>query len=77
MHSRITLILPHHADHRPPPPVVELHDGPDREAHVSFREADDDCSELAVCPECLSAFLRTTADLIDEWLRAGRWLTTG
>lgn len=77
MHARITLILSHHADHRPPPPVVELHDGPDREAHVNFREADDDSAELAGCPECLSTFLRSTADLIDDGLRAGRWLTGG
>jgi hypothetical protein len=74
MHSRITLILPHEHDHRPPPPVVELHDGVDREACITFREADDESAELLGCPECLSAFLRAAADRIDEGLRSGRWL---
>ena len=76
MHSRITLILPHHDGHRPPPPVVNLRDDADREAQITFREADDECAELLGCPECMSMFLRATADAIDEHLRDGRWLTT-
>ena len=77
MHSHITLILPHHNDHRPPQPIVNLRNGTEREAQITFREADDECAELVGCPECLSAFLRATADAIDESLRKGRWLTTG
>ncbi len=76
MHSHITLILPHHDDHRPPPPIVNLRDGTDREAQITFREADDECAELVGCPECLSAFLRAAADAIDGALGEGRWLTT-
>jgi len=48
------LILPHHDGHRPPPPIVNLRDGTDREAQITFREADDECAELVGCPECLS-----------------------
>ena len=73
MHSRIMLILPHHAQHAPPSPVVELHDDVDREATITFREADDESAELVGCPECLVQFLRATADAIDEHLRKGRW----
>ena len=73
MHSHITLILPHHEGHRPPPPIATLRDGTDREAQITFREADDECAELVGCPECLSAFLRVTADAIDGALREGRW----
>jgi hypothetical protein len=76
VHSHIMLILPHHDGHRPPPPIVNLRDGTDREAQITFREADDECAELAGCPECLAGFLRVTADAIDEGLRQGRWLTT-
>ncbi len=76
MHSHITLILRHHDDHRPPPPVVTLRDGSDREAQITFREADDECAELVGCPECLVGFLRAIADAIEERLREGRWLTT-
>jgi hypothetical protein len=77
VHSHITLILPHHDDHRSPPPVVNLRNGLEREACITFSEADDECAELIGCPECLSAFLRATADAIDERLREGRWLTQG
>ena len=73
MHSHITLILPHHAGHAPPAPVVELHDDVDREVSITFREADDECAELVGCPECLVRFLRATADAIDDRLRDGRW----
>lgn len=73
MHSRIMLILPHHAGHIPPPPVVDLHDDGDREVSITFREADDECAELVGCPECLVQFLRSTADVIDERLREGVW----
>jgi hypothetical protein len=77
VHSRITLILPHHPEHQPPRPVVELHDSEDREAFITFREADDECAQLVGCPECLARFLRATADQIDEQVADGRWLTTG
>ncbi len=76
MHSQITLILRHHDDHRPPPPVVTLRDGMDREAQITFREADDECAELVGCPECLVGFLRATADVLEERLRQGRWVTS-
>jgi hypothetical protein len=76
VHSHITLILPHHDDHRPPSPVVELHDDTDREATVTFREADDECAELVGCPECLVGFLRATAEVLEEQLRQGRWVTS-
>lgn len=75
MHSHIMLILPHHAEHRPPSPVVELDDDIDREARVTFREADDECAELVGCPECLVQFLRATADAIDARLHQGQWVT--
>ncbi len=55
---------------------MTLRDGTDREAQITFREADDECAELVGCPECLSAFLRATADAIDRALREGRWLKT-
>ena len=71
MHSRITLVLPHHPDHRVPPPVIELHDGDDREARITFREADDECAEMVGCPECLARFLRSVADVIETRLAAG------
>ena len=77
MHSQITLMIPHQVGHRPPPPVVELHDGPDREACVFLREADDDVVQVVGCPECLSAYLHLAAELVDAQLQGGTWIRDG
>ncbi len=77
MHSRITLILWHRDGHESAMPVVELHDGDDREARVCFREADDESSELVGCPECVLRLLRMTADEIERQLNQGHWVRDG
>lgn len=70
MHSRITLILSHHEDHDPPPPIVALETDGDVEARVCFHEADDESSELVGCPRCIVALLRRSADEIEHRLAA-------
>ncbi len=74
MYAQISVVMPHNARHEPPPPVVDLRETPDREACIVLREREDDVVRLVGCPECLSAFLHTAAELVDARLRAGEWI---